>query len=409
MNMQRRCGLCLQRVTKGHGSACFTAECSHAFHFVCISDHVNKHGSLSCPVCSCLWKEMPLLSVEDHNQNTNQFVEIEQVREKLATRYTEDVTKQLKVYNDDEPLACLTPKARFNPIPESDEESEFQGFNANDDNLKNIQVRLLPEAAVIAASRRNETYAVLMKVNAPPARENSRHRPPVDLVTVIDVSGKMSSEKLHVIKKAMRSIVSSLTSSDRLSIVAFSSYSKRLLPLRRMTTIGRRSARRIVEAMAVLEGSSNAKDAVKKAVKVLEDRREKNTFGTIILLSEVVLSESSSLSSARVSHARIDIPVHSLKLTVTEDHVFVKFINNLLHVPVQDLRLSLGVSEPAVIAAVYSRTPHPIVLGSSAVQIGNLSTGEEKVLLIELKVPSVMAHVLLVCNSVQHEFVPFMV
>ncbi|PWA89462.1 zinc finger (C3HC4-type RING finger) family protein [Artemisia annua] len=346
---------------------------------------------------------MPLLSVEDQSRN-NQFVDIEQVREKLATRYTEDVTKQFKVYNDDEPLACLTPKARFNPIPESDENcedeeddviSEFKGFCVNDDNFKNIEVRLLPEAAVIAASRRNETYAVVMKVKAPPARENSRHRPPVDLVTVVDVSGKMSAEKLHVIKKAMRSIVSSLTSSDRLSIVAFSSYSKRLLPLRRMTITGRRSARRIVEAMAVLEGSSNAKDAVKKAVKVLEDRRERNTFGTIILLSEVMLNESASLSSRRVSHARVDVPVHSLTLSVTEDHVLVKFINNLLHVPVQDLRLNLGVLEPAVIAAVYSRTPHPIVLGSSTVHIGNLSTDEEKELLIELKVPSVRAHTVL--------------
>ncbi|KAL8245297.1 hypothetical protein R6Q59_011555 [Mikania micrantha] len=73
----------------------------------------------------------------------------------------------------------------------------------------------------------------------------------------------------------MRSIVLSLSSSDRLSIVAFASYSKRLLPLRRMTTSGRRAARRIVEAMAVLDGSSNSRDAVKKAVKVLEDRHEK--------------------------------------------------------------------------------------------------------------------------------------
>ncbi|MFS7973604.1 hypothetical protein Hanom_Chr09g00858541 [Helianthus anomalus] len=39
--------------------------------------------------------------------------------------------------------------------------------------------------------------------------------------------------------------------------------------------------------MAVLEGSSNASDAVKKAVKVLEDRREKNTVASIILLSDI--------------------------------------------------------------------------------------------------------------------------
>ncbi|KAI3690253.1 hypothetical protein L2E82_48232 [Cichorium intybus] len=86
----------------------------------------------------------------------------------------------------------------------------------------------------------------------------------------------------------MKSIVSSLSSRDRLSIVRFLSYSKRLLLLRRMTMNGIRAARRIVESMAVLEGSSNSKDAVKKAIKFLKDRREKNPVSTIVLLFEVL-------------------------------------------------------------------------------------------------------------------------
>ncbi|XP_023748010.1 E3 ubiquitin-protein ligase WAV3 [Lactuca sativa] len=410
----RRCGLCLQSVKKGNGMASFTAECSHCFHFPCISDHVKKQGSLACPVCSCLWKDMPLLSVDEQNQK-HQFVEEEErIREKLATRFfMEDVASKnespkqqplnFKVYNDDEPLASLTPKARFIAIPESDETcdeesiDEFQGFYVKggnntpiEDHARDVDVRLLPDAAVIASSRRHESYAIVLKVKAPPAPEKTQRRAPIDLVTVVDVSGKMTCEKLQIIKRAMRSIVSALSSKDRLSIVAFSSYSKRLLPLRRMTTTGRRAARRIVEAMAVLEGSSNSKDAVKKAVKVLEDRREKNPVATIILLSEV-LDQSSSISSARYSHARLDIPIHSLNLAVTEDHVFAKCIGNLLSVVVQDLKLQLGFisgSGPAAIAAVYSRTPLPIVLGSGAVQIGELSADEETELLIELKVPS---------------------
>lgn len=412
----RRCGLCLQSVKKGQGMATFTAECSHTFHFPCISDHVKKQGSLACPLCSCLWKEMPLLSV-DNQDRKHQLVDDEKTREKLATRFIDDVVGKnespkrqpirtdLKVYNDDEPLASLTPKARFNPIPESDENcdedsvGEFQGFYVNgvndspvNDHARDVGVRLSPESAVIAVSRRHETYAVVLKIKAPAAPEKTLGRAPIDLVTVVDVSGKITNEKLQMIKRAMRSIVLSLSSSDRLSIVAFSSYSKRLLPLRKMTTNGRRSARRIVEAMAVLEGSSNSKDAVKKAVKVLEDRREKNPVAAIILLSEV-LDQASCVSSTRYSHSlpSSTIPIHSLKLAVTEDHVIAKFIGNLLCVVVQDLRLQLGFvsgTAPAVIAAVYSRTPQPIVLGSSTVQIGELSADEERELLVELKVPS---------------------
>ncbi|KAL8200509.1 hypothetical protein R6Q57_011848 [Mikania cordata] len=411
----RRCGLCLQSVKKGQGMATFTAECGDVFHFPCISDHVKKQGSLACPLCRCLWREMPTLSVDDQNQK-HDLIDDEMSREKLATRFIDEVIGKnespklqqlrpdLKVYNDDEPLASLTPKARFNPIPESDENcdeefnEEFKGFCVNGDNtssvnnhVTDVEVRLLPEAAVIAASRRHETYAIVLKVKAPAAPEKTPRRAPIDLVTVVDVSSKITTEKLQMIKKAMRSIVLSLSSSDRLSIVAFASYSKRLLPLRRMTTSGRRAARRIVEAMAVLDGSSNSRDAVRKAVKVLEDRHEKNPVATVILLSDV-LDQPSSVSSIRYSHSRVDIPIHSLKLAMTEDHMmFAKCIGNLLTVVVQDLRLELGFvsgSSPAVIAAVYSRTPHPIVLGSTSVGIGELSAGEERELLLELKLPS---------------------
>ncbi|XP_071693519.1 E3 ubiquitin-protein ligase WAVH1-like [Rutidosis leptorrhynchoides] len=402
----RRCGLCLQSVKKGQGIASFTAECSHTFHFPCISDHTNKQRSLSCPVCSCLWKDMPLLSLVDNKQNIiqkkDQLVdeyEVEEIttRQKLAAVVTK--RHDLKVYNDDEPLASLTPKARFNPIPESDENcdedsiEEFQGFHANCNNNSNatvtdyapdVEVQLLPETALIASSRKYETYAVVLKVKAPSAPEKLQRRAPIDLVTVIDVSGKMSSEKLQIIKNAMRLIIASLSSSDRLSIVAFSSYSKRLLPLRRMTTSGRRAARRIVDAMAVLEGSSNSKDAVKKAVKVVEDRKEKNPVARIILLSEVVLDHSESVSVSTTRYG--SIAVHSLKLVLIED-LMLKYIASLICVTVQDLQIDLGFVSGSV-QAVYSRTPQPILLGSSTVQIGELSADEEKELFVELKVPS---------------------
>ncbi|PQQ10777.1 uncharacterized protein Pyn_24984 [Prunus yedoensis var. nudiflora] len=58
-----------------------------------------------------------------------------------------------------------------------------------------------------------------------------QRRAPIDLVTVVDVSASASNAKIQMMKRAMRLIVSSLRDTDRLSIVAFSSTSKRLLPL----------------------------------------------------------------------------------------------------------------------------------------------------------------------------------
>ncbi|KAK9064920.1 hypothetical protein SSX86_016303 [Deinandra increscens subsp. villosa] len=392
-----RCGLCLQSVKKGQGTATFTAECSHTFHFPCISDYVKTQGSLACPVCSCLWREMPLLSVSDRSQK---LLDAENTREKLDDAISMNMNESpkqrpvrpdLKVYNDDEPLASLTPKSRFNPIPESDENYINGDCNSPVNvNGRDVEVRMSPEAAMIATSCRGETYAIVLNVKAPAPPEKVQRRAPIDLVAVVDVSGKITSDKLRMIKTTMRSIVSSLSSSDRLSIVAFSSQSKRLLPLKRMTTSGRRSARCIVEAMSVLEGTSNSNDAVKKAVKVLVDRREKNPIAAVILLSDVV-DRSSPVSSIRYSHSGLDIPIHSINLAVMENHVVANCIGNLLHVVVQDLRLQLGFvsgSAPAVIVAVYSRTPQPIVLGSSTVEIGELSANEERELLVEVKVVS---------------------
>nr|CAD1843541.1 unnamed protein product [Ananas comosus var. bracteatus] len=66
LSRQSRCGICQQSVRSGHGStAVFTAECSHAFHFPCISAHVraqaHAHGgaALTCPACSAAWRQAP--------------------------------------------------------------------------------------------------------------------------------------------------------------------------------------------------------------------------------------------------------------------------------------------------------------------------------------------------------------
>ncbi|KAK2656683.1 hypothetical protein Ddye_009735 [Dipteronia dyeriana] len=380
-----RCGICLQSVKTGQGTAIFTAECSHAFHFPCIAAHFKKNHLLTCPVCTSQWNQVPIWSQQQQQQPT----------------------KNLRVYNDDEPLASPISLAHFNPIPESDEEdlnqNHIQGFFATASSTtppSNVQTILLPDAAVLAVSRNYETYALLMKVRAPPyVGARGMRRAPVDLVAVVDVSLSMSGVKLQMMKRAMRLVVSSLDSSDRLSIVAFSTMSKRLLPLRRMTTNGRRAARRIVDAIGTTGQGMSASDALKKAVKVLEDRRERNPVATIILLSESSSNQNRSspvVSSTRISHS--DIPVHSIGFNdsgacnhAPQDDPFAKCVGGLLSVVVQDLKLQLGFmsgSAPAEIAAVYTLTGRPNCFGSGSVRIGDLYAEEERELLIELKIPA---------------------
>lgn len=418
----------MQSVKSGQGTAIFTAECSHTFHFPCI---VKKHPIHVCPVCGTSWKELPMLAIHNEKQV------------KKSAEENRD-TRNFKVYNDDEPLMSPTSLSRFNPIPESENEadedddqevnSEFQGFHVNPVNTstisssspvirRNLEVCLLPEAAIVAANRNYETYVVVLKLKPPPLSINKAvRRPPVDLVTVLDIGGAMSGQKLRLMKNSIRAVISSLGPTDRLSIVAFSAGSKRLLPFRRMTGGGQRSARRIVESLAAIdqarEGVPAKNDAVKKAAKVLEDRREKNPIAGIIVLSDIQESravQGSSQTQSLVSSTRLsqlDVPVHVVSfpkesecLLALPDDTVAKCMISLLSVVAQDVKIQLGVvsrSRPIEIAAVYSLAGRPTALGSGSIRIGDMYADEERELLVELKVPAVSAgshHVLTVRSS----------
>ncbi|KAI4337564.1 hypothetical protein L6164_015962 [Bauhinia variegata] len=463
------CGTCLNSMKTGQGTAIYTAECAHAFHFPCIADYVRKHGSLVCPVCNTTWKDVPLLAA--HKNLSAEFAEsndvvAEKTMEKPIARNekkglensspvfkTKHVEEQpqikhsdsIRSYDDDEPLLSPTSGGRIIPIPEAvgngeeeeDDVEEFQGFfvnpkpsstksyshdlQINDRDSRNIQVKLMPEFALVSVSQTHETYALAIRVKAPPPPPkrcawNSTHnskplldpsqRAPIDLVTVLDVSGSMTGAKMHMLKRAMRLIISSLGSADRLSLVAFSATPKRLLPLRRMTPQGQRVARRIIDRLVCGQGTCVG-DALRKATKVLEDRRERNPVASVMLLSDgqderVQVSNNinqrkttSHASSTRFAH--IEIPVHSYGFgqksgyshEPTED-AFAKRVGGLLSVVVQDLRIQLGFqssSAPAEISAIYSFSGRPTALGSGSVRLGDLYADEERELLVELRLP----------------------
>ncbi|GAB2250255.1 hypothetical protein Droror1_Dr00013614 [Drosera rotundifolia] len=451
------CGVCLQSVRTGQGTAIYTAECSHAFHFPCIAAHVRKQGSLICPVCNVTWKDVPLLSGHTNlsssplGKDDNDAIEkaamaigaktVSIDNKKFQSSISSIKTKgvvQSKLYNDDEPLISPVASARFNPIVEEDEDDideglsedveEFQGFfvnptpstrekvgNGHDRKTpRNVEVKLMPEAAIISMDQTHETFVVALKVKAPPqptrfgegttvpALLSPSHRAPIDLVTVLDVSDSMTGPKLQMLKRAMRMVISSLGSADRLSIVAFSATSRRLLPLRRMTDHGQRSARRVIDRLVCGQGKKCAAEALRKASKVLEDRREKNPVASIILLSDT-LDEKVKAAGGGSNHrprphfhdssipfAHIELPVRSHE---PMENNFARCIGGILSVVVQDLRIQLGFADPAgsaqvEITAVYSSKGRSSMLSCDSARLGDLYAEEERELLIEIKVPA---------------------
>lgn len=444
----------------GQGMAIYTAECAHAFHFPCIAAHVRNHATLVCPVCNATWKDVPLLAAHknlaapqshttDDNSNVRDSKQTENPSTVFRTKNLNQSQQQLlqqpkqsestRSYDDDEPLLSANagggriitiPEVDENEEDEEDDNGEFQGFFVNtkstssnksysddiqsaDGDSRTVQVKLMPECAVVSVSRTHETYALVLKVKAPPPLRGGSstldpsRRAPIDLVTVLDVGGSMSSAKLHMLKRAMRLVISSLGPADRLSIVAFSAISKRLLPLRRMTAQGQRMARRIIDRLVTGEGNSLG-EALRKATRVLEDRRERNPVASVMLLSdgqdEKVHNSNkqnqrktwSHASSTRFAH--IEIPVHAFGFGSKTGYshepgedAFAKCIGGLLSVVVQDLRIQLGFqsdSARAEISAIYSCSGRPTLLSLGAVRLGDLYAEEERELLVEMRVPA---------------------
>ncbi|KAJ0965506.1 hypothetical protein J5N97_026644 [Dioscorea zingiberensis] len=459
---RNRCGICAQSVKRGQGTAVFTAECSHSFHFPCISSHIRSHGCLVCPVCSAVWRQASFLSSIHQNSSAP---DPEQGNGEHSRRNRDDrACKPNKLYDDDEPLLVSGGGAgsRFIPIPEEadddDEDVEFQGFSvaqsppplhpptfvasAGGGGVLGVDVSVMPVVALVARGRSHQNYVVALKVRAPPTASSSfpspSHRAPIDLVIVLDVSDSMTGPKLGMLKRAMRLLISSLGAADRLALVGFSSSAKRLLPLRRMTPQGQRAARHIIDRL-VISGNHGQNtrcvgEALRKATRVLEDRRERNPVATVMLLSDgqqadenkekrhqrhqrhLHTSAGARPSSVPTRFAHLEIPIHDsgfgdapkqdqqqqqfLNYNSSSEDSFAKCVGGLLSVVLQDVHLQL-LFPLGEVSAVYScggGGERAVSLGAgSSIRLGDLYAEEERELLVELRVPSAVT-----ANAIHH-------
>ncbi|XP_074309956.1 E3 ubiquitin-protein ligase WAVH1-like [Silene latifolia] len=242
------CSICKGNISTG---TLFTAECSHNFHNNCIFHNLQNGGGHidTCPTCHATWTQV----FSPYAQKTS--------------RCDSD-----PCFDDDEPLPSLA-------------SSPQEGGGA-----RTMTVKALPEYPALSKSDKSDSFAVLFGIRAPLLSaedddDDMNARPSLDLVAVLDVSGSMYGKKLALLKQAVSFVINNLGPTDRLSIITFSTHARRLTPLTRMTEAGRADTLRIVD-MIRSEGSTNIIAGLKTAVKVLDQRRQKNPVNSVILLSD---------------------------------------------------------------------------------------------------------------------------
>ncbi|KAI3902590.1 hypothetical protein MKW92_004011 [Papaver armeniacum] len=390
----------------GDGNAIFSAECSHPFHFNCITSYV-KLGNQICPTCDAQWKDIPCTGPAS-NPTAGLTPAILRPRIPLRTIYNRVITSQIPsseplVFNDDDPL-------------------EFQSnFSSNNISImRSIDIKTHTELPAVPLSVSQENFHILvnLKSNVTDIDQISSDitsRAPIDLVTVLDTSGSMTGTKIQLLKRAMGFVIDILGPSDRLSVISFSYDARRLFPLLLMTDSGKQHALQAVNSL-VASGGTNIVEGLKKGTKVIEDRRHKNPVYSIMLLSDGQDSYTKTINLKEIS--RLQIPVHTFGFgadhdpdmlhSIAEDSkgtfsfieaegliqdAFAQCIGGLLSIVVQDLQVHIQSLDPYLcISQLQAGSYSTYLTGdyqTGSIDIGDLYADEERDFLVLVNIPVV--------------------
>ncbi|KAM0833789.1 hypothetical protein ACQ4PT_064055 [Festuca glaucescens] len=411
------CAICLGSMRAGGGQATFTAECSHTFHFSCISTSV-AHGNLVCPLCNAQWRDLPFVRPTSVPQPPPGHILQHRQPPPAHILHHRQPPNPVVVFDDDEQVD-----------PASGPTGIRQTAPAGAAPNGAVVVNTHTECSAVARDSSSDNFAVLVHVRAPGMIENdAAPRAPLDLVTVLDVSGSMSGQKLALLKQAMRFVIDNLGPNDRLSVVSFSSEARRVTRLARMTDAGKASCINAVESLAA-RGGTNIAEGLRTAAKVLDQRRHRNAVSSVVLLSDgqdtytsVTRRGAGANYEALVppSFLRTDgewsAPIHTFGFGNDHDaaamHViaestggtfsfieneaviqdaFAQCIGGLLSVVVQEARIAVSCVHPGVrVISVRSGRYESRVEEdgrAASVRVGELYADEERRFLLFLAVP----------------------
>ncbi|GKB68575.1 von Willebrand factor [Tanacetum coccineum] len=407
-----------------NGHAIFTAECSHSFHFHCITSNVN-YGNRVCPVCRAFWKEIPAFqgmpSQQGHFDRFPLPPSLFQPRgppqQTLFDRFAPppfqpqgppqqtlfDRSVRLRfqaqepsVFDDDEPV---------NQVSE-----EMQSSKSDSD--EGIDIKTYTEFPAVAKSEKFDDFGILINLKAPVTKGSLNARTPIDLVTVLDISGSMSGSKISLLKQAMGFVVQNLGPLDRLSVISFSSSARRVFPLRRMTEIGKQESIQMIHSL-VAGGGTNIAEALKMGSKVMTDRKFKNPVSGMILLSD---GNDSYGYRGHLPLSNTRIPVHTFGFGADHDpnllhsiseqsggmfsfieavnviqDAFAQCIGGLLSVVVQELCVEVECVHPVLRLGSIQAGSYKVGMNGNGrwgfIEVGELYAEEERDFLVSMDIP----------------------
>jgi Ca-activated chloride channel family protein len=180
---------------------------------------------------------------------------------------------------------------------------------------------LTPRRPALLAGHANE-LDVLVRIQAPEAPAELPPRNPLHLALVIDRSGSMSGQPLDEAKRCAEFVLEGLQSTDRLSVVAYDSDVRTLVPaapLRDKESI-RRAIRQIFEG-----GSTNLHGGWLAGAETLAPHATGDTVSRVILLSDgcanhgITAPDQIQAQCADLAHAGVTTSTYGLGRSFNEE------------------------------------------------------------------------------------------
>ncbi|GAV70588.1 zf-RING_2 domain-containing protein [Cephalotus follicularis] len=388
------CAICLEALSYSTGSspgqAIFTAQCSHAFHFGCISSNV-RHGSVTCPICRAHWTQLPRNLSTPCSLSCNPSDPIFQILDDSIATFRVHRRSFLRSarYDDDDPIdsdhISNCPRLDFTLVPvQLTVEAHPYSFQNHHPGTYSPSVQAAGRGRAAHSNQHQHHHHLISSSSSssllhpitdqmPSYMCTSTNRraaylsvrlaqhPATDLVLVASPNGP----HLRLLKQSMALVVFSLRPIDRLTIVTYSSAAARVFPLKRMTPYGKRMALQVIDRLFYM-GQADPIEGLKKGIKILEDRAHKNPESCILHLSD---------SPTRAYHAinmQMPVPVHRFHVGLGFGasngfvmHEFEEFLARMLGGIVKEIQLRIG--EDAKI-----------------IRLGELRGNEERRILLEL-------------------------
>ncbi|TVU30451.1 hypothetical protein EJB05_22076, partial [Eragrostis curvula] len=236
-----------RRSDSGSGQTVFTAECTDQFDSLSVSRGTSGRD---LPSYRSMPPSLPLPSAVPSQQFFRPM--------------------EPRLFDDDDPVE-RTPRPLRDDRRSSGARAEASSGGAV------VALTTHCEYSALARDASADDFAVLLHARAPGAWAGGAAAPraPLDLVTVLDVSGSMVGTKLALLKQAMGFVIDSLGPRDRLCVISFSSGASRLMRLARMSDAGKALARRAVGSLTA-GGGTNIGEALRRAAKVIDERMHRN-------------------------------------------------------------------------------------------------------------------------------------